>query len=58
MEEDLEQVQQKVVIGKSYVSSYTGPEIDAGITKAYQTEYTYTTAEEINDPVDVVRNVL
>jgi hypothetical protein len=58
MEEDLAQVQQKVVIGKSYVSSYTGPEIDAGITKAYQTEYNCITAEEINDPVDVVRNVL
>ena len=46
---------QTAILGKSYVSSYTGPEIDAGITKAYQAEFTYLTAEETNNPIDVVR---
>ena len=46
------------IIGQSFVSSYTGPEIDLGITKAYQAEYTYVQTEETLDPVKTVRDEL
>lgn len=47
-----------MVLGKSFVSSYTGPEIDQGITKAYQADYTYVQTEETLDPVKTVRDEL
>jgi hypothetical protein len=55
-EPKLRGMSQSAILGKSYVSSYTGPEIDAGITKAYQAEFTYLTAEETDDPVAAVRD--
>lgn len=47
-----------MVLGKSFVSSYTGQEIDQGITKAYQADYTYVQTEETLDPVKTVRDEL
>ena len=45
-----------VQIGNGYVSSYTGPEMDAGLTKAYEAEYLYCQAEEVSSAVDAVRS--
>jgi hypothetical protein len=44
------------IIAPGYVSGYTGPEIDRGITRANEMWYTRLEAEEVNDPVSVVRN--
>ena len=42
-------------VAPGYVSSYTGPEIDTGITRANETWYSRSEAEEVSDAVSVVR---
>ena len=43
------------IIAPGYVSGYTGPEIDNGITRANEMWYTRIEAEEVNDPISVVQ---
>lgn len=43
-------------IAPGYISSYTGPEIDTAITRANEMWYSRIEAEEINDPVIIVKN--
>jgi hypothetical protein len=43
------------IIAPGYVSGYTGPEIDNGITRANEMWYTRIEAEEVNDPISAVQ---
>ena len=43
-------------IAPGYISSYTGPEIDTAITRANEMWYSRIEADEVNDPISVVRS--
>ena len=43
------------IIAPGYVSGYTGPEIDNGITRANEMWYTRLEAEEVSDPISAVQ---
>jgi len=42
-------------IAPGYISSYTGPEIDTATTRSNEMWYSRIEAEEVVDPISVVR---
>jgi hypothetical protein len=54
MNEDTQQQSGTPIIEGGYISRHTGQEIDTAVDKAYQAEFTYITAEEVENPVSIV----